>query len=294
MNKAPGQSIAPGAGRELASTRLPKTAAALCLGVAIIVLGGGPARANTIAFDFGSLANGAGNAQIQSFMNGRLGAGQSVNLSGAIASNSYTGNRHVTGTRTTSYTLANYPGHADGTFIANNNRILYNPYGNPTSSEIKMVFSGLTVSSISFDFEIFPDGTRPSLSNCCGSGHPNLPNLTILANGTRMAQYTALVPGGDGSEVVAGQSWSASPYAVSPAMTSGETAQQLLGFGASLTLPAGTTTLEFVDWPSMIAIDNLTIDTPDSPAPEPASLTLFGTALLGLGLFRERRKAASL
>src|SRR5487761_910616 len=283
MNKALRRTIAPGAGQGLASTRLLKTVAALCLGVAIIVLGSGPARANSIAFDFGSLANGASNATIQGFMNGQLGAGQSVNLSGAIASSSYTGDNHVTGTGTTSYTLANYPGHADGTFIQNNT--------GTSSNEIKMVFSGLTVSSISFDFEIFPDGTCSSLSNCGGSGHPNLPDLTILANGTQVAQYTALLPGSGGSEVVAGQAWGASPYADSPAMPSGETAPQLLGFGASLTLPAGTTTLEFVDWPSTIAIDNLTIDTPSSSVPEPASLTLLGTALLGLGLFRGRRKA---
>jgi hypothetical protein len=31
-----------------------------------------------------------------------------------------------------------------------------------------MVFSGLTISSVSFDFEIFSDNTRPLLGNCGG------------------------------------------------------------------------------------------------------------------------------
>ena len=152
---------------------------------AILIVGGlaflgaaAPAQAGTITFDYGSLANGASNSQIQTFMNSLLPAGTSVTLTGAVASNNYNGDGHVTGpgNGASSFTLAQLDPANHGTFIQNDT--------GHSSNEIKMVFSGLTVSSISFDFEIFPDGTCPSLSNCGGSGHPNLPDLTIISNGS--------------------------------------------------------------------------------------------------------------
>lgn len=264
-------------------------AAVLGLGIAALALAGGPARAGSIAFDYGSLSNGASNSQIQSFMNTQLGSAGSVAVTGAIANNNYTGDGHVTGPvnngTVTSDTLAS----TDGTVIMNNNGVVYNPSGEGTSSAITMTFTGLTISSIRFDFEIFPDGTCPSLSNC-GTNHANRPEMTVLANGTQVVQYFAQVPGSNGTS----NGFGASTYTHSPnsGRFSTEQAPQLLGFGATLTLPADTTTLEFADWPSTIAIDNLTINTPDSPVPEPASLTLFGTALLGFGLIRRYRNAA--
>ena len=64
------------------------------------------AQASIITFDFGSLANGASNSQIQTFMNSLLPAGTSVTVTGAVASNNYNGDGHVTGPGGTSYTLA--------------------------------------------------------------------------------------------------------------------------------------------------------------------------------------------
>jgi hypothetical protein len=48
-------------------------------------------KADTVTFDFNSLANGASNGSVQSYMNGVLGAGRSVVVAGSQASNSYTG-----------------------------------------------------------------------------------------------------------------------------------------------------------------------------------------------------------
>src|SRR5262249_4666445 len=132
------------------------------------LLAGGPisstawtsTQASAINFDFNSLANGATNAQIQNFMNGLLPSGSSVAVTGAVASNSYNADGHVTGSGhgSTSFTLAQLDPAGHGTFIENDN--------GHSSSEIKMIFSGLTISSMSFDFEVFPDNTCPSLSNC--------------------------------------------------------------------------------------------------------------------------------
>jgi hypothetical protein len=234
------------------------------------------AQASTITFDFGSLANGATNTSIQNLMNSLLPAGTFVTVTGAVASNTYNGDGHVTGpgTGTTSFTLAQLDPANNGTFIKNDT-------GN-SSNEIKMVFSGLTIPSISFDFEIFPDGTCPSLSNCGGSSHPNLPDLTVISNGSnQVAHYLGVVPGQAGSYDTA--------YIHSPAsgQSNNELAPQLLGRSGILNLPAGTTQLEFKDWPATIAINHLVIDPPS--VPEPGTLSLLLAGLFGLGLVRRRR-----
>jgi hypothetical protein len=58
------------------------------------------------------------------------------------------------------------------------------------SNEIKMVFRGLTIASMSFDFEIFPDNTCRSLTHRGGQGCPNPPDLTVASNGSHeVAEY---------------------------------------------------------------------------------------------------------
>jgi hypothetical protein len=235
-------------------------------------------QAGTITLDFGSLNNGANNSQIQTFMNSALPTGASVTVTGAVASNSYNGDGHVTGPGTSSFTLAQLDPANNGTFIKNDT--------DHSSNEIKMVFSGLTISSISFDFEIFPDGTCPSLSSCGGPSHPNLPDLTVVSNGShQVAEYFGVVPGQVGSYNTA---WTNSPSGSAVTGHNPETAPQLLGSSGTLYLPAGTTQLEFEDWPATIAINHLKID----PVPEPSTMTLLASGLIALAAAVRRRGRA--
>jgi hypothetical protein len=144
---------------------------------AILIVGGlvffgasASTEASPISFDFGSLHNGGTDSAIQTLINNVLKPmGASVTVTGAVASNSYNGDGHVTGPNpgTSSFTLAQLDPANHGTFIENDT--------GHSSNEIKMVFSGLTIASISFDFEVFPDDTCTSLSNCGGSGHRTCP-----------------------------------------------------------------------------------------------------------------------
>src|SRR5579872_1890351 len=78
-----------------------------------------------------------------------------------------------------------------------------------SSSDIYMKFNNLVmngaqyaISALSFDLQIFPDGSCPSLSNCGGTGNPNLPDLLLYTGaggtGTELASWTGIVPGAAG------------------------------------------------------------------------------------------------
>jgi hypothetical protein len=268
-------------------------------GAVMLTMAMAPAAvAGPVTFTFDSLANGANSTAIQTYMNSVLTAGATVTVyAGATATNSYTGDGHVvgptSGTTTTSLTLGNSNNltgdttngvtmatvGATDTFLINNNVA---GTGNNNGDRIVFGFNNFTIaagSTISFNYEIFPDGTCPSLSNC-GTNQANLPDLIFAMNGTNIGTKTGVV------------GTSSSQYYDNSPMMANETAPQAMGVWTyTVTSNLVNPTLSFIDWPSTIGIDNLTITPPSTQAavPEPGTLLLLGTGVVAA--MRRRRVA---
>jgi hypothetical protein len=264
----------------------------------------------TATYNFNGLGNNASSSAVQSYMSGvlqSLGYGPNlVTVTGGIAqqgASSYAGEGYVVGPKisgtvdpltlantnnsatpntTTSYWDSNPPtlsnSNTDG-FIQNCTSVDPALSSNgatgcgSSSSNIFINFKGLQIASVSFNLEIFPNGSCPSESNCGGAGNPDLPNLELWTGdngtGTDLATYYGVVPGTDGT------------YADSPNDPNGETAPQLLGVSGLITIGANldVTSLDFMDWPDTIGIDNLVVT---FKTPEPGSMAIFGFGLLAL------------
>jgi hypothetical protein len=241
----------------------------LGVGVTILAAGGLPMRGETFTFSFDSLASRQGNTAIQAYMNNVLGGAATVTVTGgALTEQTYNGDGHVVGpcspancgpgATVSSVTLG------PDTFIRNASGI----------DSFTFTFSGLLIQSVSFDYEIFPDGTCPNLQNCGGKGNPNLPDFTFSTDLGQVFHYYGQAPAAPG-------------YTHSPnsGRSKVELAPQLIGSG-SWNL-GGATTLIFTDWPATIAIDNLVINTAD--APEPGAVLLLGT-LIAIVVWKLRRR----
>jgi hypothetical protein len=147
-----------------------------------------------------------------------------------------------------------------------------------TSPDIFIDFHGLKITSLSFDFEIFPDGTCPSLSNCGGGA--NLPDLKLWTGdngtGTPLGTWLGIVP----------NTTTLYDFSINHPSGAGETAPQLLGVASYSNL--NISTLDFMDWPVTIGIDNLVIT---YSTPEPASIAIFAFGFVGLATIARRKRA---
>ncbi|NOT26238.1 MAG: hypothetical protein HOP16_09060 [Acidobacteria bacterium] len=258
-----------------------------------LVLGSGPAYADGILFDFNSLANDANNTTVQTYMNGVLGAGKSVALTGSTATKTYNGEGHVIGPGGVSLTLGTEDGGVS--HGGANDTFLYS-WG---TTQIQMLFTGLTISNITFDYQIFPDDSCSV--GACSSGFPDF-TFTTSTN-KYVSQSTEWLK--------AYGAFPVDPNDRSP-LTNSEKSAQKAPAQVSFSFATPVNGLRFIDWPPTIGIDNVCINstnkckpttsttstsTPTSVtsvsgvAPEPTLLTLLGAGAIA-GLRRRFRQQA--
>ena len=208
---------------------------------------------------------------------GAIAPGAKVTAAGAIATQHYNGEGRV------AQTLGNSDGSgginlkADksvvfDTFLVNNNFGYAQPALADGQADIlrdrfTLAFQGFTVTSVQFDYEIFPDA-QCRMGSGCG------PDMSFQADGIQKWMMTT--------------------------MASTTTDPQKLGSTGTITF-SGAQLLTFVDWPSEVGIDNLVItgcvtavngQCGPSKVPEPTTLALFGLGLVGLAARRRQKRAS--
>lgn len=249
----------------------------LALGVAL-----SPVTAAAFTFDFNSLADGASNATIQTYMQGVL---PGTTISGAAASKTWTGDDHVVGPVSGSTVTPITLGTSNGA-IGNNTDVAHGGANDTfimnqlsVTTTITINFSN-PVNLVGFDWEIFPNDSCQSAP--CGS---NTPDLTFKINGTEVAgsPFLGVAPGTN------------STYLHSPASGSVNNELALQRIGHYAVGASNLSQLDFIDWPVAIGIDNLVVDTfipPTGFVPEPSTLLLLGAGLVGLAARQWRARAA--
>jgi len=267
--------------------------AGLCV-LAVVV----PASGTIISFDFNAipltgngvhnssahpdgLSNAADSSLIQSYMQGVLTSmsiSSAVTVSGALAASGYTADGFIYGPTlgtsdgATSYSDNSHPSQsAPDEFIMNDDFGLFGA----ASHSITIQFSNIALGTVSFDWQIFPDG------NCgtCNSANGNFPELDFFVDGVHQGSTPTF----------------------SAAVIAGHSSQQIGTGSFALNLAAGTHAVTFEDWPPEIGVDRLTINTCPSrlpnctlqSTPEPSPLALFGLALGLLAFVQARMRVRS-
>lgn len=296
--------------------RARRSFVAVLAAMVLLTMSGSAARAGSYLFNFNSssLYNSStttagppttdNSAAISAYMDTLLPAGSGVTVAGAASSGSptnpgYAGEGYVvctsggSGSGCTPDTLATK---YQTPFLVTDGSVQVG--GN---NAITMAFTGnIEVSSLTFDFEIFPNASCPNGNTCnpqpdfnfkMTTGSSTVENCTVFGvlPGSALTTTAPACATGAISSFSGGPS--ASTNTSSPNGTPQLASQYLGTMTFNFTTPVTNPTLSFIDWPATIGVTNIQLTT--VPVPEPSSLFMLVSGLIGLGIILRRGNQAA-